>query len=79
LEVGRPPFLALQVLINPVNEVLIPDPASYWQRNNGFHAFVRKNGFNIEEENVMSQITRNSRVMSANSPNNPTWSGPITW
>jgi len=86
LEVGKPPFLALLVLINPVNEVLIRDPRFLLrtQRLIGrgtpvFMLLLEKNGFKIEEENVMSQITRNSRMMSVNSPNNPARGGLITW
>jgi len=33
---------------------------------------LEKNGFNIEEENVMSQVTKKSRMMIINSSNNST-------
>jgi len=57
LEVGKPPFLALQVLINPVNEVLIPDPSFLLRtqrligrRTPAFMLLLEKNGFSMEEE-----------------------------
>jgi len=33
---------------------------------------LEKNGFKFEEEDVISQVTKKSRMMIINSPNNPT-------
>jgi len=73
-------FLALQALINPGEEVLIPDPGFLCYEPSVlmaggapvFMPLLEKTGFNIEEEDVMSQITKKSRMIIINSPNNPT-------
>jgi len=73
-------FLAMQALINPGDEVLIPDPGFLCYEPSvlmaeGRPAFVpllEKNDFRIKEEDVISQITKRSRMMTINSPNNPT-------
>jgi len=73
-------FMALQALINPRDEVLIPDPGFLCYEPSVlmaggtpvFMPFLEKNGFKIEEDDVMSQITEESRMMIINSPNNPT-------
>jgi len=73
-------FLALQVLINPGDEVLIPDPGFLCYEPSVlmaggtpvFMPLVEENGFKIEEEDVISQITDKTRLMIINSPNNPT-------
>lgn len=73
-------FLALQALINPGDGVLIPDPGFLCYEPEVlmaggeplFMPLREKNGFRIREEDVISQITRKSRMMIINSPNNPT-------
>jgi len=73
-------FLALQALINPGDEVLIPDPGFLCYEPSVllaggrpiFMPMLEKNGFKIEMEDVISQITEKSRMMILNSPNNPT-------
>jgi len=73
-------FLALEALINPGDEVLIPDPGFLCYEPNVLMAggtpvympLLEKRGFQIEEEDVTSQITKKSRMMIINSPNNPT-------
>jgi len=75
-------FLALQALINPGDEVLIPDPGFLCYEPSVlmaggapvFMPLLEKNGFKIEEEDVISQITKKSRMIIINSPNNPTGS-----
>lgn len=73
-------FLALQALINPGNEVLIPDPGFLCYEPSVLMAggtpvympLLEKNGFKVDEEDVISQITKKARMMIVNSPNNPT-------
>lgn len=73
-------FLALQALINPEDEVLIPDPGFLCYEPSVllaggkpvFMPLLEGNGFSIEIEDVISQITKKSRMMIINSPNNPT-------
>jgi len=73
-------FLALQALINPGDGVLIPDPGFLCYEPGVlmaggeplFMPLKEKNGFRIREEDVISQITRKSRMIIINSPNNPT-------
>jgi len=73
-------YTALQSLINPGDEVLIPDP--------GFLCYqpavnlaggkqislpsLEKNGFSLRAEDVISHITDKTRMLILNSPNNPT-------
>jgi len=73
-------FLALQALTNPGDEVLIPDPGFLCykpsilmaQGTPLFMPVLEKNGFKIIEEDVISQITKKSKIMIINTPNNPT-------
>jgi aspartate/methionine/tyrosine aminotransferase len=73
-------FLALQALINPGDEVLIPDPGFLCYEPSVLMAggtpvympLLEKNGFKVDEEDVISQITKKARMMIVNSPNNPT-------
>lgn len=73
-------FLALQALINPGDEVLIPDPGFLCYEPSVliagatpvFMPLLEKNDFKIEEGDVISQVTKKSRMMIINSPNNPT-------
>jgi len=75
-------FLALQALINPGDEVLIPDPGFVCYEPGVYIAdgvpvstpLLEKNGFTVDEEVVISQITKKSRMIIVNSPNNPTGS-----
>jgi len=75
-------FLALQALINPGDEVLIPDPGFVCYEPGVYMAggipvstpLLEKDGFTIDENAVISHITRKSRMIIINSPNNPTGS-----
>jgi len=75
-------FLALQALINPDDEVFIPDPGFVCYEPSVHLAcgvpvsmpLLEENGFNISEDDVISHITRKSRMIVLNSPNNPTGS-----
>jgi aminotransferase len=73
-------FLALLGLVNPGDEVLIPNPGFVCYEPGVLLAdgvpvsvpLLEKNGFRPSIEDVMSLITDRSRVMILNSPNNPT-------
>jgi len=65
---GRATFLGFANADKSVDEVLIPDNG---RGTPVFILLLEKNGFNSEEEDVMSQITRKSRMIVINSPNNP--------
>lgn len=73
-------FLALQALINPGDEVLIPDPGFVCYEPSVHLAagvpvpipFFEKDGSEVAREAVISHITRRSRMIVLNSPNNPT-------
>ena len=73
-------YMTLQALINPKDEVIIPDPGflSYEPAvlmTGGTPIFVpmsEKNGFALNPEDVTSHITEKSRMLIINSPNNPT-------
>jgi len=73
-------FLAMQALINPGDEVLIPDPGFVCYEPCVHMAsgtpipipLFQNDGFSISEEDVISHITTRSRMMVINSPNNPT-------
>jgi len=73
-------FLALLALINPGDKVMIPDPGFVCYEPGTLMAggvpasvpALEKNDFKPDEEFVISQITKESRVMILNSPNNPT-------
>jgi len=75
-------FLALQALINPRDEVLIPDPGFVCYEPSVYLAggipistpLLEKDGFVIDQDYVISHITRRSRMLVVNSPNNPTGS-----
>ena len=75
-------FLALTALINPGDEVLIPDPGFVCYEPNVLMAggvpvsmpLLEENDFRLNADVVMSLITDKSRVMILNSPNNPTGS-----
>lgn len=75
-------FLALFGLINPGDEVLIPDPGFVCYEPGVVLAgggpvyipLLEKNGFKPSFDSVMSRITGKSRVMILNYPNNPTGS-----
>ena len=75
-------FLALLALINPDDEVLIPDPGFVCYEPGVLMAggvpvsmpMLEKEYFKIDAEVVMSLITDRSRVMITNTPNNPTGS-----
>ncbi len=75
-------FLALTALINPGDEVLVPDPGFVCYEPNVLLAggvpvsmpLLEENDFRLNADVVMPLITDKSRVMITNSPNNPTGS-----
>ena len=75
-------FLALAALVNPGDEVLVPNPGFVCYEPNVFLAggvpvsmpLLEKNDFKLNADVVMPLITEKSRVMIVNSPNNPTGS-----
>lgn len=72
-------FLALLAIINPLDEVLIPDPGFVCYEPDVLMAdgipvsvpLFEKDGFKYDVDAVMSRITDRSRVMIVNSPGNP--------
>jgi len=72
-------FLALLSIINPLDEVLLPDPGFVCYQPDVLLAdgvpvsipLFEKDGFRHDADVVMSRITDKSRVMIVNSPNNP--------
>ncbi|MFQ5758083.1 MAG: pyridoxal phosphate-dependent aminotransferase [Candidatus Bathyarchaeia archaeon] len=75
-------FLALLALINPDDEILIPDPGFVCYEPGVLMAggipvsmpILEKDSFRLDADVVMSLITDRSRVMIINTPNNPTGS-----
>jgi len=75
-------FLALLTLTNPDDEVLVLDPGFVCYKPSILMAegipvsvpLLEENGFALNVEAVMSLITKKSRVIITNSPNNPTGS-----
>jgi aminotransferase len=75
-------FLALLTLIDPGDEVLVPDPGFVCYKPGVLMAegvpvsmpVLEENSFTLNAETVMSLITKKSRVIIINSPNNPTGS-----
>ncbi len=75
-------FLALLAFINPGDEVLLPDPGFVCYKPAVFIAggipvsipMLENDGFKPDIEAVTSLITKRSRVIIINSPNNPTGS-----
>jgi len=73
-------FLALLAIINPLDEVLVPDPGFICYEPDVLMAdgipvsvpLFEKDGFKHDSGVVMSRITDKSRVIIVNSPNNPT-------
>ena len=73
-------FLALMGLINPSDEVLIPDPGFVCYQPSALIAggipvsmpALEENEFKLNADVVMSHVTDRSRIMIVNSPNNPT-------
>lgn len=73
-------FLALLALVNPGDEVLIPNPGFVCYEPSVLLAggvpvsvpLLEDNGFKPSIETVTSLVTDKSRVMMLNSPNNPT-------
>jgi len=73
-------FLALMTLINPGDEVLLLNPGFVCYEpdvllTGGKPVYVplrERDGFGLDVETVMSHITKRSRVIIVNSPNNPT-------
>lgn len=75
-------FLALLALINPGDEVLLPDPGFVCYEPGVLIAggvpvsmpMLEKESFRLDADVVMSLITERSRVIITNTPNNPTGS-----
>lgn len=75
-------FLGLQALINPGDEVLIPDPGFICYKPDVLMAGgvpvsmpqYEEKDFRLDAQDVIPLITDRSRVMIINSPNNPTGS-----
>jgi len=75
-------FLTLLALINPGDEVLVPDPGFVCYEPGVLMAggnavsmpMLEKDRFRLNADVVMSLITERSRVMIINTPNNPTGS-----
>jgi len=75
-------FLALAALVNPGDEVLVPNPGFVCYEPNVLLAggvpvstpLLEKSDFKLDADVVMPLITEKSRVMIVNSPNNPTGS-----
>jgi aminotransferase len=73
-------FLALMASINPGDEVWLLDPGFVCYEpdvlltgGKPIHVSIRKlGGFHLDAETVMSHITKRSRAIIINSPNNPT-------
>jgi len=73
-------FLALLALVNPGDEVLIPDPGFVCYESDVLLAggvpvsmpVLEEKDFRLDAHDVMSLITDKSRVMIINSPSNPT-------
>lgn len=73
-------FLAVAGLVNPGDEVLIPNPGFVCYEPSvllagGVPVYVplrEENSFKLSAEDVISRITKKSRVMILNYPNNPT-------
>ncbi len=73
-------FLALMALVNPGDEVLLPDPGFVCYKPSVLMAegipvsmsALEKRNFKLNSDAVMSQVTERSRIMIINSPNNPT-------
>lgn len=72
--------LSLMVLLNPGDEVLIQDPQwlNYFAQVKFFGGIPvpvpvkEENGFAITAEDIESRITKRTKVLMLNSPNNPT-------
>ncbi len=75
-------FLAIMALVNPGDDVLVPDPRFVCYEPDIFMAggvpvsmpVLEENDFRLDAESVISLITPKSRVIITNSPNNPTGS-----
>jgi len=72
-------FLALLAVVNPLDEVLVPDPGFVCYEPDVLLAdgvpvsmpLFEKDGFRYDTDVVMSRITDKSRVIIMNSPSNP--------
>jgi aspartate/methionine/tyrosine aminotransferase len=73
-------FLALAVLINPGDEVLVPDPGfptyvkivRLWGGVPVAYALDRADGFALKSERIVSALTPKTKAVILNSPHNPT-------
>jgi len=73
-------ILTMFTLLNPGDEILVPDPhyPSYSSQifltgaTSIFVPTFEKDGFKIKSENIEKKITKKSKLIIINSPNNPT-------
>jgi aminotransferase len=74
--------LAIRAILNPGDEVLIPDPGYVSYRANVWFAYgnpvmvptTEKNGFRVMPEDIEKRITKKTRAIIISSPANPTGS-----
>lgn len=75
-------YLAIKCLVNPGEEVLIPDPGfcSYFSAAKACSAQIvrvplrEENNFRIDPKDIAERVTDKTRLIIINSPNNPTGS-----
>jgi len=75
-------FLAISTLVNPGEEVIIPDPgfptytsaANFVGAETVFVPVYEKNNFRLSPDDLESKITNKTRLLIINSPANPTGS-----
>jgi len=75
-------YLAIQCLVNPGEDVIVPDPGfpTYYSviklcRVNAIRVPLKEeNGFRMDPKDILKAITPKTRLIIINSPNNPTGS-----
>ena len=73
-------FIAITSLVNPGDEVLIPDPGwvsypemvNFARGKNVEYKLDEENNFRIDLEDLQEKVNRKSKVLLINSPSNPT-------